>query len=150
EHRTPDHVYDLGGFTVTEGAPGAAAGSFEMLRTDPELTAVHQAIGRDVEREPDKVLAFYSLMPLLYGEDATPASAYACPMHPEVTAAEPGTCPRCGMKLVAVAVPYACPMHPEVTATEPGPCPKCGRKLVAAQADAARTAYACPMHPEVT
>jgi FtsP/CotA-like multicopper oxidase with cupredoxin domain len=150
EHRTPDHVYDLGGFTVTDGAPGAAAGSFGMLRTDPELTAEHQAIGRDVEREPDKVLAFYSLMPLLYGEDATPASAYACPMHPEVTAAEPGTCPRCGMKLVAVAVTYACPMHPEVTATEPGTCPKCGMKLVAVQADAAPTAYACPMHPEVT
>src|SRR5437588_7851544 len=35
EHRTPDHVYDLGGFTVTDGAPGAAAGSFEVLRTDP-------------------------------------------------------------------------------------------------------------------
>src|SRR6266705_948401 len=155
EHRTPDHVYDLGGFTVTDGVPGAAAGSFETLRTDPELTAEHQAIGRDLEREPDKVLAFYSLMPLLYGGDATPASSYVCPMHPEVTATEPGTCPKCGMKLVAVqadAAPaaYACPMHPEVTATEPGTCPKCGMKLVAVQADAAPAAYACPMHPEVT
>ena len=100
EHRTPDHVYDLGGFIVTDGAPGAAAGAFEQLRTDPELTAEHQAIGHDIEREPDKVLAFYSLMPLLYGGDATPASAYACPMHPEVTATEPGTCPKCGMKLM--------------------------------------------------
>ena len=120
EHRTPDHTYDLGGFTVADGAPGAAAGSFETLRTDPELTAEHQAIGHDIERKPDKVLAFYSLMPLLYGGDDTPASAYACPMHPEVTAAEPGTCPKCGMKLVAVAVTYACPMHPRVTAAEPG------------------------------
>jgi len=149
EHRTPDHVYDLGGFTVTDGAPGAAAGSFEQLRTDPELTAAHQAIGHDLERPPDKVLAFYSLMPLLYGGDDTTASAYACPMHSEVTAAEPGTCPKCGMKLVAVAVSYACPMHPQVTATEPGVCPDCGMKLVAVQADAAPTAYACPMHPEV-
>src|SRR4051794_13861363 len=136
EHRTPDHVYDLGGFTVTDGAPGAAAGSFEVLRTDPELTAEHQAIGHDTERPPDKVLAFFSLMPLLYGEDDTPASAYACPMHPEVTAAEPGTCPKCGMKLVAVAVTYACPMHPQVTAVEPGSCPKCGMKLVASDAPA--------------
>src|SRR6266568_4161444 len=140
EHRTPDHTYDLGGFTVTEGAPGAAAGSFEVLRTDPELTAEHQAIGRDVEREPDKVLAFYSLMPLLYGGDATPASSYVCPMHPEVTATEPGTCPKCGMKLVAVqadaapASSYVCPMHPEVTATEPGTCPKCGMKLMPSNA----------------
>src|SRR5437773_2694931 len=60
EHRTPDHVYDLGGFTVTDGAPGAAAGAFEQLRTDPELTAEHQAIGHDIERPPDKVLEFYS------------------------------------------------------------------------------------------
>ena len=140
EHRTPDHVYDLGGFTVTDGAPGAAAGSFETLRTDPELTAEHQSIGPDVERTPDKVLAFYSLMPLLYGGDDTPASAYACPMHPEVTAAEPGTCPRCGMKLVAVPAgtpaSYACPMHPDVTAAEPGTCPQCGMKLVASDAPA--------------
>ncbi len=154
EHRTPDHTYDLGAFTVTDGAPGAAAGSFETLRTDPELTAEHQAIGHDIERPPDKVLAFYSLMPLLYGADDTSASAYACPMHPEVTAAEPGTCPKCGMKLVAVpaGIPasYACPMHPDVTATEPGTCPQCGMKLVAVQADAAPAAYACPMHPEVT
>ena len=111
------------------------------------------SIGHDIERPPDKVLAFYSLMPLLYGADDTPASAYACPMHPEVTATEPGTCPKCGMKLVAVAAgapaAYACPMHPEVTATEPGTCPKCGMKLVAVAAGAP-AAYACPMHPEVT
>ena len=130
EHRTPDHTYDLGAFTVTDGAPGAAAGSFETLRADPALTAEHHSIGHDIERPPDKVLAFYSLMPLLYGGDATPASSYVCPMHPEVTSAEPGICPKCGMKLVAVAVTYACPMHPEVTSAEPGTCPKCGMKLV--------------------
>ena len=91
-----------------------------------------------LERPPDKVLAFYSLMPLLYGGDDTPASAYACPMHPEVTATEPATCPKCGMKLVAVPAgtpaSYACPMHPDVTATEPGTCPQCGMKLVASDA----------------
>ena len=138
EHRTPDHTYDLGAFTVTQGAASGAARSFEVLRTDPELVAEHDSIGHDIERPPDKVLAFYSLMPLLYGADDTPASAYACPMHPEVTATEPGTCPQCGMKLVAVAAGtpagYACPMHPEVTATEPGTCPRCGMKLVPSDA----------------
>lgn len=28
------------------------------------------------------------------------AALYACPMHPEVTSKTPGTCPKCGMKLV--------------------------------------------------
>jgi len=110
EHRTPDHTYQLGGFTVTDGAAGAAAGAFGQLRTDPELTAEHRSLAHDIERPPDKVLAFFSLMPLLYGGDDTPASApavYACPMHPEVTAAEPGTCPKCGMKLMPSSAPLA-------------------------------------------
>src|SRR5216684_645815 len=28
---------------------------------------------------------------------------YTCPMHPEVRSASPGTCPKCGMKLVIIA-----------------------------------------------
>ncbi len=112
EHRTPDHVYDLGGFSVAGNPAASPAGSFAVLRTDPDLTAAHQSIGHDLERPPDKVLAFFSLMPLLYGGDDAPASSYACPMHPEVTATEPGTCPQCGMKLVpsdAALVPAAKP-----------------------------------------
>lgn len=27
------------------------------------------------------------------------AAVYTCPMHPEVTSAEPGKCPQCGMNL---------------------------------------------------
>jgi FtsP/CotA-like multicopper oxidase with cupredoxin domain len=56
-------------------------------------------------------------------------------MHPEVVSDEPGSCPKCGMKLLAVAAPsagYACPMHPEVVSDEPGHCPKCQMKLVPA------------------
>ena len=99
------------------------------------------SIGRsidDLERPPDKVLAFVASMPLLYGEDAAPATSYACPMHPEVTSSEPGSCPKCGMKLLPVRseepgpASYVCPMHPEVTSTEPGTCPECGMKLVPA------------------
>src|SRR5256885_3123983 len=33
EHRTPDHVYDLGAFTVTDGAPRAAPRSSGNLRS---------------------------------------------------------------------------------------------------------------------
>jgi hypothetical protein len=28
------------------------------------------------------------------------AAVYVCPMHPEITSRTPGTCPKCGMKLV--------------------------------------------------
>jgi FtsP/CotA-like multicopper oxidase with cupredoxin domain len=72
EHRTPEHVYDLGGFSVTGTATGNAAQSFDVLRTDPGLTAVHKSISHDLERPPDKVLAFFSRMPLLYGAMTRP------------------------------------------------------------------------------
>jgi FtsP/CotA-like multicopper oxidase with cupredoxin domain len=41
-------------------------------------------------------------MPLLYrfGDTAPSAASYVCPMHQEVTSDEPGTCPKCGMKLI--------------------------------------------------
>jgi FtsP/CotA-like multicopper oxidase with cupredoxin domain len=135
EHRTPDHVYDLGAFSVTGSSAAAAPTSFGELRVDPELTAVHRSLDGDIERPPDKVLAFVASMPLLYGEDAAPASSYVCPMHPDVTSSEPGTCPRCGMQLLPVhpreqiAASYVCPMHPDVTSSGPGTCPKCGMKL---------------------
>jgi FtsP/CotA-like multicopper oxidase with cupredoxin domain len=99
EHRTPDHTYDLGAFSVADDAAGDAASSFEELRTDPELSAERQLIARDFGREPDKVLSIVASMPLLYGEEVE-ASSYVCPMHAEVTSSEPGTCPKCGMRLV--------------------------------------------------
>jgi FtsP/CotA-like multicopper oxidase with cupredoxin domain len=100
EHRTPDHVYDLGAFSVSGTATGDAAGSFETLRTDPELTVERRSIGHHLKRAPDKTLALVASMPLLYGEEVQPTSSYVCPMHPEVTATEQGRCPKCGMKLV--------------------------------------------------
>jgi len=41
------------------------------------------------------------------------SSAYVSPMHPDVTGAEPGTCPECGMKLVRSE-------GPPMLSTEPG------------------------------
>lgn len=34
------------------------------------------------------------------GHGAAAATVYSCPMHPEVTSDQPGTCPKCGMALV--------------------------------------------------
>jgi hypothetical protein len=139
EHRTPEHTYDLGVFSVEGTATGGTVGSFDVLRTDPELSAERRLIARDFGREPDKVLSIVASMPLLYGEEVR-ASSYVCPMHADVTSSEPGTCPKCGMKLVAaeteIVTPstYACPMHPEVTASEPSTCPKCGMRLVPSEA----------------
>jgi Heavy metal binding domain len=53
-----------------------------------------------MEREPDKILAFVSQMPILYGGEAEAASSYVCPMHSEVSHTESSSCPKCGRKLV--------------------------------------------------
>jgi FtsP/CotA-like multicopper oxidase with cupredoxin domain len=137
EHRTPDHTYVLGEVVVRdEAVEQSFITDFENLRTNSELSAERARIKADLERPPDKTLAFHSMMPLLYGdgtEDQT-ATAWTCPMHPEIVRDEPGVCPICGMKLVPVVEPaptaWTCPMHPEIVRTEPGVCPICGMKLV--------------------
>jgi P-type Cu+ transporter len=62
------------------------------------------------------------------------ATAYVCPMCPEVRETKPVPCPKCGMALepenpVATRVEYTCPMHPEIVRSEPGSCPICGMAL---------------------
>ena len=61
---------------------------------------------------------------------------FTCPMHPEVRADKPGSCPRCGMALEPVApsapketIEYTCPMHPQIIRDAPGNCPICGMAL---------------------
>jgi FtsP/CotA-like multicopper oxidase with cupredoxin domain len=139
-HATPDRDYQLGTVVVEgDAAGGEAADGFRVLRTDPELTAERERLGSDLERAPDKTLAFESQMPLLYGDgsEVVEAEAWTCPMHPEVTSDGPGTCPKCGMRLVPVPPPtvtaWTCPMHPDVVRAEPGTCPICGMKLVPRQ-----------------
>jgi FtsP/CotA-like multicopper oxidase with cupredoxin domain len=137
EHHTPDRTYRLAAITVTEGAPSAAATRFGQLRRAPELEAERAQLDRWLAAAPDKILALVAQMddPAAMPEAAGPVT-YSCPMHPDVTSAEPGRCPKCGMKLLASQAPtvttYACPMHPEVISDQPGHCPKCGMKLLAA------------------
>jgi FtsP/CotA-like multicopper oxidase with cupredoxin domain len=135
EHRAPGKTDTIGVLKVAGSAPELAAKTFSLLRTDPELSELRRMIDSDVERAPDKILGFSSSMPLLYGGAESQAPSYVCPMHPEVTSTEAGTCPTCGMKLIPAADPvtssYICPMHSEVTSSEAGTCPKCGMKLIA-------------------
>lgn len=140
EHQTPEHVYELGVVSVSGTASGRGAASFGTLRTDPELSDARAMMDEHLARPPDKVLSFWSEMPLLYGDDdertATPTSYHECPMHPDMAASFAATCPKCGMKLVPTEsesptpMPYACPMHAEIVAAWATSCPLCGMTLV--------------------
>src|SRR6201996_6152837 len=71
------------------------------------------------------------------GQSSVPkhAAQYTCPMHPEVHAAKPGACPKCGMALeplepaAAERIEFTCPMHPEIVRDRAGSCPICGMAL---------------------
>jgi FtsP/CotA-like multicopper oxidase with cupredoxin domain len=104
EHHTPDRVYRLASVTVAGNPAGsAAAGQFQDLRQAPELAAERQQLDAWLAAPPDKTLALVAQMddPAAMPAGAGPVT-YACPMHPEVTSQEPGRCPKCGMKLLAV------------------------------------------------
>jgi len=130
EHRTPEQTYTLATFDVAaEPATPPLADGFAVLRTNAEWSAERERLEVFADAPPDKTLAFVAEMDMAAPEGEV---IYICPMHPDVVGEESDRCPKCGMKLVAVAAPvtYVCPMHPEVVSEQPDRCPKCGMKLV--------------------
>ena len=132
EHRTPERTYRLASIRVgDEQAEPSLTEQFGMLRTNPDMAAERERIATYFDADPDKTLGFVAEMDMGAPEGDGPV-IYSCPMHPEVVREEPGHCPECGMKLLAVEAQssYTCPMHPEVISDQPGHCPECGMKLL--------------------
>jgi NADH:ubiquinone oxidoreductase subunit 6 (subunit J) len=130
----------------------------DMHMKGPGAFSMHMPWGKPPEEQPSKKQE---------EQGSAQATAWTCPMHPEVRQDHPGTCPQCGMALIPTegqqhaqqqkneAPVYTCPMHPEVRQDHPGSCPKCGMSLVllqeeqSSQQENQATLYTCPMHPEV-
>ena len=123
--------------------PGSAADSFEYKGETYYFCSTHclQGFRENPEYFVDEASGSMPAQPVSIQRvksepDSMEATGYTCPMHPEVRASKPGSCPKCGMELepVTVTAPrekieYTCPMHPQIVRDKPGNCPICGMAL---------------------
>ena len=90
---------------------------------------------------------------------------YTCPMHPEIHAAKPGNCPKCGMKLIkekpkAVAKPVIKKTVEDKVTEDISKPPSTNihkadtmkmdsMKMPSTKTQTQPSTYTCPMHPEI-
>ena len=126
EHRTPERTYRLASITVADEQPEQSfADEFARLRTNRDMAELRERIEPFFKAPPDKTLSFVAEMDMGVPEGVP--VVYVCPMHPEVVSEEPGSCPKCGMKLLAQAAEettYVCPMHPGGDERQARPLPE--------------------------
>jgi Cu+-exporting ATPase len=134
DHAHASSVDPVCGMTVD---PNTAAGSQEYEGQTYYFCSTHCL--NKFREDPERFLknsTRTNVVELKSVTTAPKASAYTCPMHPEVRQDTPGSCPKCGMALepVTVSAPkekieYTCPMHPQIVRDAPGFCPICGMAL---------------------
>jgi FtsP/CotA-like multicopper oxidase with cupredoxin domain len=100
EHHTAERTYRLASIHVSEDrATPPLESPFDALRTNADMVSERRRIGRYLQADPDKILAFLAEMDMGAPEGEAPTT-YSCAMHPEVVSDQPGHCPKCGMKLL--------------------------------------------------
>ena len=124
EHHTPEKVYRLASIAVgDEPAEPSLAEAFEQLRTRPG--AQRRARAASIATcPPSRTRRWRSSPRWTSTSPPSGAAAYTCPMHPEVVSEEPGRCPSCGMKLMAMAAHVHVPDAPRGRLRRARPLPE--------------------------
>jgi FtsP/CotA-like multicopper oxidase with cupredoxin domain len=106
EHRTPKGTYTLGTVHVEGEASAPQGQGFANLRTAAELTAERRRLKAYLDAPPDKTVRLVAAMDVSAPEPSLGTElVYVCPMDADVVSAEPGRCPKCGMKLLPQEAP---------------------------------------------